>query len=62
VDTSILLRRVNTIPMQRVTEKKCGIETKEMTIQRIPHLGIHHIYKSRDYCGYQQVLVERSLI
>ena len=27
-----------------VTETKCGSETKEMTIQRLPHLEIHPIY------------------
>ena len=32
VDTSILLRRVNKIPMEGVTETKCGAETEGMTI------------------------------
>jgi hypothetical protein len=44
VDTSILLRRGNTIPMEGVTETKCGAETEGMTIQRLPHLGIHPKY------------------
>ena len=44
VDTSILLRRGNKIPMEGVTETKCGAETEGMTIQRLPHLGIHPIY------------------
>jgi hypothetical protein len=43
VDTLILLRRGNKIPMERVTETKCGAETESMTIQRLPHLGIHPI-------------------
>jgi hypothetical protein len=43
VDTSVLYRRGNKIPMEGVTETKCGAETEEMTIQRLPHLGIHHI-------------------
>jgi hypothetical protein len=43
VDTSICLRRVNKIPIEEVTETKCGGETEEMTIQRLPHLGIHPI-------------------
>jgi hypothetical protein len=30
--------------MEGVTETKCGVETEEMTIQRLPHLGIHPIY------------------
>ena len=32
VDTSILLRRGNKIPMEGVTETKCGAETEGMTI------------------------------
>ena len=44
VDTSILLRRRNRIPMEGVTETKCGAETEGMTIQRLYHHGIHPIY------------------
>jgi hypothetical protein len=44
VDTSILLRKGNKIPMEGVTETKCRAETEEMTIQRLPHLGIHPTY------------------
>jgi hypothetical protein len=44
VDTSILLRRGNKIPMEGVTETKCETETEGMTIQRLSHLGIHPIY------------------
>jgi hypothetical protein len=44
VDTSILLRRGNKIPMEGVTETKYGAETEGMTIQRLPYLGIHPIY------------------
>jgi hypothetical protein len=36
VDTSILLRRGNKIPMEGVTETKCGAETERMTLQRLP--------------------------
>jgi hypothetical protein len=43
VDTLILLRRGNKIPMEGVTEIKYGAETEGMTIQRLPHLGIHPI-------------------
>jgi hypothetical protein len=43
VDSSILLRSGNKIPMEGVTEKKCGAETEEMTIQSLPHLGVHPI-------------------
>jgi hypothetical protein len=44
VDTSILLRWGNKIPMEGVTETKCGAETEGMTTQRLPDLGIHPIY------------------
>ena len=44
VDTPILLRRGNKILMEEVTQTKCGAETEGMTIQRLPHLGIHPIY------------------
>ena len=44
VDTSVLLRRGNKIPMEGVTETKCEAETEGMTIQRVPNLGIHPIY------------------
>jgi hypothetical protein len=30
--------------MERVTEMKCGVETEEMTIQRLYHQGIHCMY------------------
>jgi hypothetical protein len=45
MDTSILFRRVNKITMEGVTETMCGAETEGMTIHRLPHLGIHPIYK-----------------
>jgi hypothetical protein len=37
VDTSILLRRENKIPMEGVTDKKFRAQTEGMTIQRLPH-------------------------
>jgi hypothetical protein len=43
VDTSILLRRGNKIPMEGVTEAKCEAESQGTTIQRLPQLGIHPI-------------------
>jgi hypothetical protein len=43
VDTSILLRGGNKIPMEGVTETKFRAETEGMAIQRLPHLGIHPI-------------------
>jgi hypothetical protein len=44
VDTLVLLRRENKIPMGRDLETKCGAETEGMTIQRLLQLGIHPIY------------------
>jgi hypothetical protein len=43
VDTSFLLRIGNKTPMEGVTEKKFGAETKGWTIQRLPHPGVHPI-------------------
>ena len=43
VDTSYLLRIGNKIPMKGVTELKFGAKKKGLTIQRLPHLGIHPI-------------------
>jgi hypothetical protein len=44
VNTLLLLRMGNKIPMERVTETKFGAEMEERTIQRLPHPGIHPIY------------------
>jgi hypothetical protein len=44
VDTSILLRRGNKIPMEGFTETKCGEETEGMSIQKLFHLRINPIY------------------
>jgi hypothetical protein len=44
VDTLVLLRKGNKIPMEGVTETKFGAETEGMTIQRLPHLGIYPIH------------------
>jgi hypothetical protein len=43
VDTLILSRSGNKIPMKEVIETKCGTETEGITIQRLPHLGIYPI-------------------
>ena len=45
VDTLLLLRMGNKIPMEGVTETKFRAETEGRTIQRLRHLGIHPIYK-----------------
>ena len=42
-DTLVPLRSGKKIPMEGVTETKFGAETKGLTIQRLPHLGIHPI-------------------
>jgi hypothetical protein len=36
--------KVRVIPIEGDTETECGAETEGMTIQRLPHLGIHPIY------------------
>jgi hypothetical protein len=44
MDTLVLLRRGNKIPMGGVTETACGAETEGKAIERLPHLEIHPIY------------------
>jgi hypothetical protein len=44
VDTLILLKMGNKIPMEGVTKTKFRAETEGWTIQRLPYLGIHPIY------------------
>jgi hypothetical protein len=44
VDTLVLPSREIKLPMEEVTETKCGAETEAITIQRLAHLGIHPIY------------------
>ena len=48
MDTLVFLRRGNKILMGGDTETKCGAETEGKTIQRLPHLGIHPIYKHQN--------------
>jgi hypothetical protein len=43
VDTLMILRRGNKIPMERVTDTNFRAVTEGMTIQRLFHLGIHPI-------------------
>ena len=64
VDASVLLRRGNKIPMEGVPETKFRAETEGMTIQKLPHLGIHPIYnqQTQTLFGCHQVLADRSLI
>ena len=44
VDTSLLLRMGNKIPMEGVTETKFRAKMERKTIQRLPNPGIHPIY------------------
>jgi hypothetical protein len=43
MDTLILLRRGNKLPMEVFTETKLRAETEGTSIQRLPHLVIHPI-------------------
>ena len=43
MDTSLLLRMGDKIPMKGVIETKFGAEMEGRTIQRLPHPGIHPI-------------------
>ena len=45
VDVSVLLRRWNKIVMGGNIETKCGAETEEKDIQRLPHLWIYPMYR-----------------
>jgi hypothetical protein len=64
VNTLILLRRGNKIPMEGVTETKCGAETEGMTTQRLPHMGIHPInnHQTQTLGRCQPEPADRSLI
>jgi hypothetical protein len=64
VDTLFLLRMGNRIPMEGVTETKCGAEMEERTFQRLPHLGIHLInsHQTQHYCICQQNFADSTLI
>ena len=45
VYSSVLLRKENKIFTGVNKETHCGAETEGKAIQRLPHLGIHPIYK-----------------
>ena len=49
MDTSILLRMGNKVPMDGVTETKFGAEAEEKTIQKLLYLGIHPIYNHQTH-------------
>jgi hypothetical protein len=63
VDTLLLLRMGNKIPMEGVTETKFGAEAEGRTIQRLPHLGSipYTTTKPRHYCICQQDFADRTL-
>jgi hypothetical protein len=50
--------------MEGVTETKFGADAEGMTIQRLPHLGIHPInnHQTQTLGRYQQEPEDRSLI
>jgi hypothetical protein len=62
MDTLVLLRRGNKIPMGGDT--KCRADTEGKTIQRLPHLGIHPIYshQAQTLLWMPTVLADRNLI
>jgi hypothetical protein len=64
VSALVLLRRRNKILMGGNLETKCGAETEGKAIQRLPHLGLHPMYRyqTQTHCGCQEVLADRSLI
>jgi hypothetical protein len=44
VHTLFHLRRGNEIFMEGITKTKCGTESEAVTIQQLPHVGIHPVY------------------
>ena len=53
VDTSVLLRRGNKIPMEGVTETKHEAETEGTTIQKLPHLRMHPINNHQNLLSFK---------
>ena len=49
MDTLILLRRGNKIPMVGDIETKCGAETEGKTIWRLPRLEFHPTYSPQTH-------------
>jgi hypothetical protein len=45
VDASVLLKRMNKILMGANKETNCEAESEGKAIPRLPHLGIHPIYR-----------------
>jgi hypothetical protein len=55
VDISVLFRRGNKILTGGNMDIKCGAQTEGMTIQRLPHLGIHPIYSHQTQMLFQMM-------
>jgi hypothetical protein len=64
VDASILPKTKNKMLIGGDMETKCGAETEGKAIQRLPHLGIHPIYKHQTQTLLQmsRSSADRSLI
>jgi hypothetical protein len=64
VDTLFFLRMGNKIPMEEFTGTKFRAEPERITIQRLPHLGIHPInnHQTQTLGRCQQDPADRSLI
>ena len=64
VDTLVLLRRGNKIPMEGVTETRFRAENVGMTIQRLTHLGNHPVnnHQTQTLGRCQQEPANRRLI
>jgi hypothetical protein len=64
METLILLRRGNKIPMEAITETKFRVETEGMTIQRLVTWGSipYTVTKPRHYGICQQDFADRNLI
>jgi hypothetical protein len=58
VNTSILLRRGNKIPMKGVTKTKFRAETEGSTIQQLSYMGIHPIYNHQTQTMEGEAMVE----
>jgi hypothetical protein len=54
----------NKIPIEGVTETKFGAESEEMTIQRLPHMGIHPInnHQTQTLLQMPAIAADRRLI
>ena len=64
LDTSFLFKMRNKIPKEGVTETTFEVEPEGMSIQRLPHLGIHPINNNQTQIlgSCQQETADRSLI